>query len=163
MLYQEFHDLFAPSNGDKDSNKKVKLDKTASKLASKLKQRNKYYSISNHEARLAQAGFRVNMQQHQLQQQQLQQQQTTSQTTTSISKIVSPFIELPCNPSQFSVFAAIRQCVLEKQLKNAILIYNQTFGRINSIEIGDDDDESKNNGQVNVNVKMKYLINYITN
>ena len=159
MLYQEFHDLFAPSNGDKDSNKKVKFDKTASKLASKFKQRNKYYSISNHEARLAQAGFRVNMQQHQQQ----QQQQTTSSQTTSISKIVSPFIELPCNPSQFSVFAAIRQCVLEKQLKNAILIYNQTFGRINSIEIGDDDDESKNNGQVNVNVKMKYLINYITN
>ena len=152
MLYQEFHDLFAPSNGDKDSNKKVKFDKTASKLASKFKQRNKYYSISNHEARLAQAGFRVNMQQHQQQQHQ-QQQQTTSSQTTSISKIVSPFIELPCNPSQFSVFAAIRQCVLEKQLKNAILIYNQTFGRINSIEIGDDDDESKNNGQVNMNVK----------
>ena len=56
----------------------------------------------------------------------------------------TPFIELKSNASKFNVFAAIRQSVLQKQLKDSSLVFNSTFGRISNTD-NESEDESIDN------------------
>lgn len=67
-----------------------------------------------------------------------------SEVSTNSFRQTPPFLELTPNPSQFTVYAAIRQCVLEKRLRQSALAYNQTFGQIGiESEAEDEDDEKK--------------------
>jgi len=62
----------------------------------------------------------------------------------------SPFIELNSNASEFCVFAAIRQCVLDKQLKNSALVFNSTFGRSANNDNESEDESTDNKAKESV-------------
>lgn len=71
-----------------------------------------------------------------------------------------PFLELTTNPSQFSVYAAVRQCVLEKRLRQAALAYTQTFGRLTlENETEEDDEDTKHKDIVMKVISFLKIVN----
>lgn len=69
-----------------------------------------------------------------------------------------PIIELQPNPSSFAVFSVIRQCVMEKKLKQAAVIYNQNIQGCGQEEEDSEDDKTKLDQQTKVFLIIRNLI-----
>lgn len=126
MLHLEFHQLFKPLYSEISYKKNEKILKSSK---SKLKKQ----SMSRDMRGIASGILK-----------QMLHQKGSKDICGQTQRNDSPFIELNSNASEFCVFAAIRQCVLERQLKNSALIFNSTFGRISSND-NESEDESIDN------------------
>lgn len=73
---------------------------------------------------------------------------TDSLTTPS----AAPYIELNSNPSNFAVFAAVRQRVLEAKLRQATVLYNQTVQGLAVDDAAEVDDDERNKNSVALKV-----------
>lgn len=55
-----------------------------------------------------------------------------------------PFLEIRSNPSLFAVFACVRQCVLDKQIRESAQLFIRTSSsRISDTESDDEEDKSR--------------------
>jgi hypothetical protein len=147
MLHLEFHHLFKPLFSETSSKKNEKLSKSSK---SKLKKQ----SMSRDMRGIASGILRQMLHQK-------GSQHISSLICSQTQRNDSPFIELNLNASEFCVFAAIRQCVLERQLKNSALIFNSTFGRISSNDNESEDELTDNKNKESV-MKVS-IISFIYN
>jgi hypothetical protein len=131
MINTQFHHLFKPPLVDTSKKKSDKLSKIA-----KSKNARKHYSMSRDMRGIASGILRQMLHRNGSQENMSSQTQSTE---------LSPFIELNSNGSQFCVFASIRQCVLDHQLKNAVIAFNSTFSSILLNDLKDSEEEDIDN------------------
>ena len=110
MLELEFHELFRPSNGSDPTKKSTERSPKASKQKNRRKQ-----SMSREMREIASGILRQMLDKNNCRPAVGVLANSQSHPNQSNE---TPFIELKSNASEFSVFAAIRQSVLQKSIDN---------------------------------------------
>lgn len=80
---------------------------------------------------------------------------TKALTDSLTTSTPPPLIELNGNPSNFTVYAAIRQSVLEAKLRRSTMLYNQT---VQAVQSGDDQTDQDDDDKKLLREMLKVLL-----
>lgn len=136
MIELEFHESFRPSGADSAK----KANERPAKLVKQAKDKHRKRQSMSREMREIASGILRQMLDRNNCRPPIGPTPTTGHSLPMLTTD-SPLIELKSNASEFCVFAAIRQSVLQKQLKESSIVFNSTIGRITTAE-NDSEDES---------------------
>ena len=139
MIELEFHESFRPAGADASK----KASDRPAKLAKQSKDKNRKRQSMSREMREIASGILRQMLDRNSCRPPIGPVPASGQSHPMLATD-SPFIELKSNASEFCVFAAIRQSVLQKQLKESSIVFNSTIGRMSNAE-NDSEDESIDN------------------